>query len=91
MIIADPTISQQNSFIGSATQQASSVTTITDPNAYELNGGGYSIYGFEVRIVFLIHISTARSTEFGQYKPGFDNGVGIISFRFSCELDSVEL
>lgn len=57
MIIADPTISEQNSFVGSATQQASSVTTITDPNAYEFSGGGYSVYGFEVRVVFFVHIS----------------------------------
>ena len=49
MIIANPTISQQNTFVGSATQQATSVTTTTDANCYEFSGGCYSVYGFEVR------------------------------------------
>jgi hypothetical protein len=48
MIIADPTISQQNGFTGSITQQATSVTTNTNPSCYELDGGCYSVYGFEV-------------------------------------------
>jgi hypothetical protein len=48
MAIADPAISQQNSFTGSITQQATSVTTNTDPHCYEFTGGCYSVYGFEV-------------------------------------------
>jgi len=48
MIIADPTISRQNTFVGSATQQATSVTTDTNQNCYEFSGGCYSVYGFEV-------------------------------------------
>lgn len=46
-IIADPTISKQNTFTGSVTQQATSVVTDTDPNCYEYETGCYSIYGFE--------------------------------------------
>ncbi|KAF8973276.1 glycoside hydrolase family 16 protein, partial [Flammula alnicola] len=50
MIIYNSSITQLNSFIGSATQQATSVTTNTNPNCYEQDGGCYSIYGFEVHI-----------------------------------------
>ncbi|KAF9452398.1 glycoside hydrolase family 16 protein [Macrolepiota fuliginosa MF-IS2] len=49
LIIADPTITAQNPFVGSATQQATSVTTNTDLSCYELDGGCYSIYGFEYK------------------------------------------
>ncbi|KXN90601.1 Beta-glucan synthesis-associated protein KRE6 [Leucoagaricus sp. SymC.cos] len=49
MIIADPTISRQNTFVGSATQQATSVTTNTDLNCYEFSGSCFSIYGFEYK------------------------------------------
>lgn len=49
MIIADPTITRQNNFVGSATQQATSVTTDTDQNCYEFSGGCYSVYGFEYK------------------------------------------
>ncbi|EJF62408.1 beta-glucan synthesis-associated [Dichomitus squalens] len=48
-IITDPSISQQNTFTGSATQQATSVVTATDPNCYEYETGCYSIYGFEYK------------------------------------------
>jgi hypothetical protein len=48
MIIRDPNISELNTFIGGATQQATSVVTNTNPNCYELEGGCYSVYGFEV-------------------------------------------
>lgn len=53
MIIADPVISQQNSYVGGITQQATSVTTRTDPNSYEFSGGRYATYGFEVRVASL--------------------------------------
>ncbi|PIL37320.1 hypothetical protein GSI_01013 [Ganoderma sinense ZZ0214-1] len=46
-IITDPTISNQNTFKGSVTQQATSVVTDTDPNCYEYETGCFSIYGFE--------------------------------------------
>ncbi|XP_006461090.1 hypothetical protein AGABI2DRAFT_204568 [Agaricus bisporus var. bisporus H97] len=49
MIIADPAISQQNSYVGGITQQATSVTTRTDPNSYEFSGGRYATYGFEYK------------------------------------------
>ncbi|KAI0082382.1 concanavalin A-like lectin/glucanase [Panus rudis PR-1116 ss-1] len=48
-IIADPTISKQNSYIGSATQQATSVVTDTNQGCYEGTLGCYSIYGFEYK------------------------------------------
>ncbi|KAJ6625637.1 glycoside hydrolase family 16 protein [Mycena sp. CBHHK59/15] len=46
-VVADPTISQLNTFIGSVTQEATSVVTSTDPLCYEQNGDCFSIYGFE--------------------------------------------
>ncbi|RPD66978.1 glycoside hydrolase family 16 protein [Lentinus tigrinus ALCF2SS1-6] len=48
-IIADPSISFQNTFTGSVTQQATSVVTATDPNCYEGDTGCFSIYGFEYK------------------------------------------
>lgn len=48
MIIRDPSISEMNTFIGGATQQATSVVTNTNTSCYELDGGCYSVYGFEV-------------------------------------------
>ena len=48
-VIADPTISFQNSYTGGVTQQATSVVTQTNQLCYEGNGGCYSIYGFEYR------------------------------------------
>ncbi|KAJ6499903.1 glycoside hydrolase family 16 protein [Mycena vitilis] len=48
-ILADPAISQLNTFIGSATQQATSVVTDTDPACYEQDGGCFSVYGFEYK------------------------------------------
>lgn len=49
MQIVDPTISFQNTFTGSATQQATSVVTDTNPRCYEGSGGCFSVYAFEVR------------------------------------------
>lgn len=49
MIIADPSISQMNTFIGSVTQEATSVVTNTNASCYELDGGCYSAYGFEYK------------------------------------------
>lgn len=46
-VIANPSISVQNSYIGGITQQATSVVTNTDQNCYERTTGCYSIYGFE--------------------------------------------
>ncbi|THG96277.1 hypothetical protein EW026_g5526, partial [Hermanssonia centrifuga] len=48
-VIVDPTISIQNTFTGSATQQATSVVTNTDVLAYEYSGGLYEIYGYEYK------------------------------------------
>ncbi|KAJ3532117.1 hypothetical protein NMY22_g7877 [Coprinellus aureogranulatus] len=50
MIIANPTISTQNTYVGGTTQQATSVITRTDMNCYELGGTGcFSVYGFEYK------------------------------------------
>ncbi|KAF8076645.1 beta-glucan synthesis-associated protein [Lyophyllum atratum] len=49
MIIDDPAISVQNSFRGSATQQANSVVTDTNQLCYELEENCYSVYGFEYK------------------------------------------
>ncbi|KAG6830327.1 hypothetical protein H0H92_001262 [Tricholoma furcatifolium] len=47
MIVPNPEISHLNSFMGSATQQATSVVTDTSQRCYELNDACYSVYGFE--------------------------------------------
>ncbi|KAH0839837.1 glycoside hydrolase family 16 protein [Lanmaoa asiatica] len=47
-VIVDPSISVQNTYIGSALQQATSVVTQTNQICYEGITGCYSIYGFEV-------------------------------------------
>ena len=49
MYTADPTVSQLNSYIGSATQQATSVVTETNQNCYEGGTGCFSVYGFEYK------------------------------------------
>ncbi|CAL1701248.1 unnamed protein product [Somion occarium] len=49
MFVTDPSISVLNTYMGSVTQQATSVVTDTDQNCYELNTGCFSIYGFEYK------------------------------------------
>ncbi|KIM40135.1 glycoside hydrolase family 16 protein [Hebeloma cylindrosporum] len=49
MIIYNHTISLPNSFIGTASQQSTSVTTNTNPGCYEGDAKCYSIYGFEYK------------------------------------------
>ncbi|KAF8640087.1 hypothetical protein AX17_001327 [Amanita inopinata Kibby_2008] len=49
MIIADPSISNLNLFVGNVQQQATSVVTDTNQRCYELNDACYSIYGFEYK------------------------------------------
>ncbi|PAV24064.1 beta-glucan synthesis-associated [Pyrrhoderma noxium] len=49
LIIADSAISQQNSYTGSAIQQATSIVTKTDQNCYTSETGCFSIYGFEYK------------------------------------------
>lgn len=46
-IIPNPSISQQNTYVGGDLQQATSVVTQTDQSCYELSGGCYSTYGFQ--------------------------------------------
>ncbi|KDQ64379.1 glycoside hydrolase family 16 protein [Jaapia argillacea MUCL 33604] len=48
-VIADPSISTQNTFLGTSLQQATSVVTTTNQECYEGNGGCYSVYGFEYK------------------------------------------
>lgn len=49
LIIANPSISSLNTYIGSETQQATSVVTNTNPECYEQDQGCYSVYGFEYK------------------------------------------
>ncbi|KAI0036059.1 beta-glucan synthesis-associated [Vararia minispora EC-137] len=49
LIIYDPANTVLNTYIGGKTQQATSGLTNTNQQAYELNGGAFSIYGFEYR------------------------------------------
>ncbi|KAN0135670.1 Beta-glucan synthesis-associated [Lactarius tabidus] len=45
--IYDPTLTTFNTYMGGAYQQAVSALTTSDQTAYELNGGNFSVYGFE--------------------------------------------
>lgn len=47
-VIVNPSISVQNTYVGSVLQQATSVVTDTNQSCYEDEGGCYSVYGFEV-------------------------------------------
>ncbi|KAG6821511.1 hypothetical protein H0H93_000020 [Arthromyces matolae] len=49
MIVTSPDISHLNTFIGSATQQATSVVTDTSQSCYELNDACFSVYAFEYK------------------------------------------
>ncbi|KAF8893333.1 glycoside hydrolase family 16 protein [Infundibulicybe gibba] len=47
VIITNPAASQVNTFMGSITQQATSIVTNTNTSCYEKNGGCFAMYGFE--------------------------------------------
>ena len=75
-ILVDPSISKQNGFIGSATQQATSVVTDTNQRCYEFVEDCYSVYGFEV--CFLHFVSSPSLIPCGnarKYKPGMSNSI----------------
>ena len=47
--IYNTSITELNSYTGGVYQQAVSALTTTDQTAYELSGGGFSVYGFEYK------------------------------------------
>ena len=47
--VHDSDITTLNSYHGGVFQQAVSALSTTDQTAYELSGGGYSVYGFEYK------------------------------------------
>ncbi|KAF9060644.1 beta-glucan synthesis-associated [Rhodocollybia butyracea] len=49
MIVADPSISKLNGFMGNVEQQATSVVTATNTSCYEFDGGCFQTYGFEYK------------------------------------------
>ncbi|THH08340.1 hypothetical protein EW145_g2773 [Phellinidium pouzarii] len=49
LIISDTAITKLNGYLGGVYQQATSCVTETNPKAYELSGGLFSIYGFEYK------------------------------------------
>ncbi|KAJ3845471.1 beta-glucan synthesis-associated [Lentinula raphanica] len=49
MILADPSISKLNGFMGNVEQQATSVVTATNSSCYEDDGGCFQTYGFEYK------------------------------------------
>lgn len=55
-------ITQLNEFKGGVYQQSVSALTVTDETAYELNGGSYSVYGFEYQPGF---DNAARNLSYG--------------------------
>ncbi|KAF9049741.1 beta-glucan synthesis-associated [Panaeolus papilionaceus] len=48
-VVYDASTTQLNSYVGGNTQQASSYISLTDSNCYELDGGCFSVYGFEYK------------------------------------------
>ncbi|KNZ80548.1 Beta-glucan synthesis-associated protein KRE6 [Termitomyces sp. J132] len=62
LVIYDNTATQFNTYIGGATQMTTSALTWTDPNSYELNGQGFSIYGFEYKTGVGLSAMPVRST-----------------------------
>ena len=53
-VIANPSVSIQNTYTGSVLQQATSVVTETNQLCYDAMSGCYSIYGFEVGRVSIV-------------------------------------
>ncbi|KAI0801193.1 glycoside hydrolase family 16 protein [Fomes fomentarius] len=49
LFIADETISTLNTYKGGVYQQATSVVTATNQDAYELTGGAFSVFGFQYK------------------------------------------
>jgi hypothetical protein len=47
--IYNTTATELNTYKGGVYQEAVSALTTTDQTAYELSGGGFSIYGFEYK------------------------------------------
>ncbi|KAI0669590.1 glycoside hydrolase family 16 protein [Trametes maxima] len=47
LYIPDDTVSRLNNYRGGVYQQATSVVTVTDQEAYEFNGAKYTTYGFQ--------------------------------------------
>lgn len=47
--VYNTSITQLNTYKGGVYQQAVSALTTTDQTAYELGGGGFSVYGFEYK------------------------------------------
>lgn len=65
-------ITMFNTYKGGAYQQSISALTVTDQTAYDLNGGGYSVYGYEYKPGFdnaarNLSYGHPRLTEFRQY------------------------
>jgi beta-glucanase (GH16 family) len=46
-VVYNSSVTEYNSYKGGVFQQAVSALSITDQTAYELNGGAFSVYGFE--------------------------------------------
>lgn len=70
MIIADPSRSKLNGFVGNVVQQATSVVTNTDQRCYEDIEDCYSIFAFEVIYSFLLVVTSLIVATMDQYKPG---------------------
>lgn len=47
--VYNSSITELNTYRGGVYQQAVSALTTTDQTAYELSGGGFSVYGFEYK------------------------------------------
>lgn len=47
--VYNTSITELNTYRGGVYQQAVSALTATDQTAYELSGGGFSVYGFEYK------------------------------------------
>src|ERR1700722_3961581 len=70
LIIANPSISAQNTYIGGATQQATSVVTNTNELCYELVDDCFSVYGFQVCSPFSSSLASLTRLPGVKYEPG---------------------
>ncbi len=63
MVVANPFITQMNSYKGGVMQQATSLVTSTNQLCYDLVNNCYSKYGFEVRFPFFLKFHLGRTDD----------------------------
>jgi hypothetical protein len=77
---------QLNGYKGGVYQQSVSALTVTDQTAYELNGGGYSVYGFEYQPGF---DNAARNLSYGHPRLAEFWAVYHLGIKQPAKLDGI--